>query len=107
MKSSMPIQVARYSLSLPIIEVVIELRSVDTSVVTSGKLFVFSCADCSYVVALNFFTFSESVKFFTMIRQVTPSVSSFSEYVELFPTFVIFMLVLVMLYRKLYLMYIL
>jgi len=83
-KSNMPIQVARYSLALPIIEVVIELGSVDTSVVRSGKLFVFSRAACDYVVALNFFTFSESVKFFTMIRQVTPSVSSFSEYVELF-----------------------
>ena len=36
------------------------------------------------MVALNFSYFSESVKFFTVVHQITPIVSFFSEYLELF-----------------------
>ena len=40
-----------------------------------------------FVVASNFSSFNESVKFFTTVHQVTPSVSSFSECMELFSDF--------------------
>ena len=39
------------------------------------------------MVTLNFFSSSESMKFFTMIYQVTPSVSFFSECLKLFLDF--------------------
>ena len=69
------------------IENEIEHMTVDTSVVTSSKPFEFSRADCIYVIALYFSFSSESVRFFTMIHQVTLSASSFSECLELFPDF--------------------
>jgi len=87
MESSMPIQVTRYSLVILMIEVEIEHVTVDTSIVTSSKPSEFSGADCGYVITLNFFSFSESVKFFIMVPQVTRIVSSFSEYLELFLDF--------------------
>jgi len=83
----MPIQVARYSLAIPMIKDGTEHERVDTSIVTSSKPPEFSRAGCGYVIASNFFTSSESVKVFTMDHQVTPSVSSFSEYLELFLDF--------------------
>ena len=39
------------------------------------------------MVAFNFSPSSESVKFFTVVHYDTPSVSSFSEYLELFSDF--------------------
>ena len=39
------------------------------------------------MVAPYFFSSSESVKFFIMAHQITPSVSSFSECLELFSNF--------------------
>ena len=84
---NMPVQVAKYSLVIPMIEDGIKHETVDTSIVTSSKLSVFSCADCGYVVASYFFFSSESVEFFTIVHHVTPSVSSFSECLELFSDF--------------------
>jgi len=80
----MLIQVARYSLAMPMNRGWIEHEIVNASVVTSSKLSEFSCADCDYVVAPYFFSSSESVKLFIMAHQITPSVSSFSECLELF-----------------------
>jgi len=77
------------------IEDIIEHEIVDTSVVTSSKPSEFSCADCG-MVAPYFSSSSKSVKFFTMLHQVTPNVFSFSERLSYFVTFVIFLLVLVM-----------
>jgi len=64
----------------------IELGAVDTSIVTSSKTSESSRAVCGYVVAPNFSS-GESVELFTMLHQVTPSVSSFSECLELFLDF--------------------
>ena len=57
----MPIQVARYSLSISIIEDIIEHEAVDTSVVTSNKPSEFFFAGCGYVVAPYFSSSGESV----------------------------------------------
>ena len=65
-ESSMHVHVARYSLVIPIIEDRIDHETADTSVVTFCKSYEFSCADCDYVVALYFFSSSESVKFIIM-----------------------------------------
>ena len=73
----MPVHVARYSLIIPMIENGIEHETIDTSVITSNKSSEFSRADCGYMIALNFSIFSESAKLFTMVHQVTPSVSFF------------------------------
>jgi len=94
-ESNMPVQVARYSLVIPVIEDGIEHEIVDTSVVLSSKPSEFSCAN----VVMYFFSSNESVKFFIMAHQVTPNISCFSEYLELFLTLVIFLFVLVMLYH--------
>jgi len=67
-QSSMPVQVARYSLAISMIENKIRHEIVDTSIVISSKLPEFSRADCGYVVTINFFSSSESVKFFTMVH---------------------------------------
>ena len=56
----MPVQVAKYSLALPMIEVGIEHETTNTSIVTSSKLYEFPCANCDYMAAPNFFTSSES-----------------------------------------------
>ena len=64
----------------------IEHEMINTSVVTSSKLSEFSRADCGYIVTLNFSS-SELVKFFTIVYQVTPSVFSFSDCLELFSNF--------------------
>jgi len=85
LESSMPIQVARYSFDIPMIENEIEIRTID-SVVISSKLSKFSRAGCAYVVASNFSS-SESMKFFIVVHHDTSSVSSFSEYLELFSDF--------------------
>jgi len=85
-KSIMPVQVARYSLVIPIIEDINEHEAIDTSVVTAGKSSEFSRADCDYVVASNFSS-SEPVKLFIMIYQITLSVFSFSDCLELFSNF--------------------
>ena len=66
------------------IEDEIECETINTSIVTFSKPSDFFRADCSYVVTSNFFFSSELVKFFIMVQQVTPSVSSFSECLELF-----------------------
>ena len=86
-ESSMLVQVARYSLFISMIEDRTEQEIVDTNVITSGKSSDFSCVDCDYVVALYFFSSSETVKFFTMAHQVTPNISFFSECLELFSNF--------------------
>jgi len=65
----------------------IEHETVDASAVTSSKPSEFSHADYCYVVALTFFSSSESLKFFIIVHQVTPNISSFSECLELFPNF--------------------
>jgi len=83
----MLVHVARYSLSLPMIKDEIEHETVDNSIITSSKPYEFSCANCTYVVAPYFFPSSTIVKFFTMVHQVTLSVSSFSECLELFSDF--------------------
>ena len=54
----------------------IEHEIVDTSVITSSKPSEFFRADSGYVIAPYFFSSIESVKFFTMVHQVTPSVFS-------------------------------
>ena len=95
----MLVHVVGYSLVISMIKDEIEHETVDNSIVASSKPSEFSHTDCGYVVAHNFFSSSESVKLFTMIHQITPSVSSFSTCLELFSTLVIFLLVLVMLYR--------
>ena len=53
-ESSMPIQVARYSLFIPMIEDGIKLDTVDSNTITSNKSSEFSYTDCGYVVAFNF-----------------------------------------------------
>ena len=58
-ESSMLVQVARYSLVIPMIEVGLERETVDTSAVASSKPFEFSFADCGYMVDVNFFSYSE------------------------------------------------
>ena len=68
------------------IENEIEIGTIDTSVVISSKLSKISRAGCGYVVASNFSS-SESMKFFIVVHHDTPSVSSFSEYLELFSDF--------------------
>ena len=70
----MHVQVAKYSLAIPMIKDGTEHETVDTSIITSSKLFEVKCGYAS----------SESVKFFTMIHQITPSIFSFSECLELF-----------------------
>ena len=85
-KSSIPVQVAMYSLNISMIENGIEHKMVDTSVITSDKSFEFFRTDCCYVIGPNFSS-SESVKFFTMIHQVTPNVSSYGKCLELFSDF--------------------
>ena len=106
MKFSLPAHVARYSLFRPMIEDEIECETINTSIFTSSKPSDFFRADCSYVVAFNFFSSSELVKFFTMLHQVTPSIFLVNVW-SYFLIFVIFLLVLVMLYRQRYLMYVL
>ena len=86
-ESSMPVQVARYSLAIAMIEVGREYETVDASINTSSNPSEFFRADCDYAAAANFFSFRESVKKNSMIHQVIPSVSSFSERMELFPDF--------------------
>jgi len=81
-ESSIPIQVARYSLVILMIEDRIKYETVDTIVVTSSKSSEFSRADCGYVVAP--YSFSESVKFFIIVYQSTPSVSFFSVFEVIF-----------------------
>ena len=49
----------------------IEHEKIDISVVTFSKSSEFSHADYGYVVASNFFSSSELVKFFTIVYQVT------------------------------------
>ena len=75
----MPVQVASYSLAIPMIKDGTEHERVDTSIVTSSKPPEFSRAGCGYVIASNFSTSSEYVKVFTMDHHATLSVSSFSE----------------------------
>ena len=87
MKSNMHIHVARYSLVIHMIEDRTEGEILDTSVTTSSKLFEFSRANCGYEVAFNLFSCSESIESFTMIHQVTHSVSPFSECLKLFSDF--------------------
>jgi len=82
-ESNIPIHIAMYSLVILMKEDRIECETVDTSVFTSSKPSE-SRADYGYVVAFNFFFFSESVKFFTVVYHDTPSVFSFSEYLKLF-----------------------
>jgi len=55
------------------IEDKIEYGTVDISIVISSKSSEFSLANCGYVVAPNFFYFSELLKLFTTVHQVTPS----------------------------------
>ena len=74
----MLVHVAKYSLVISMIEDGIEHKTVYTSIITSSKPFKFSHADCDYLVA------PESLKFFIMVHQVTPIVSSFSECLKLF-----------------------
>jgi len=52
--SSMPVQVVRYSLAIPMIDNEIEQETVDARVVISNKQYEFSLADCDYVVVPNF-----------------------------------------------------
>ena len=54
MKSSMSVEIAKYSLIIPMIEDEIEHETVDTSVVISSKPSELSYADCGHVVALYF-----------------------------------------------------
>ena len=86
-ESSMLIRVVRYSLVIPMIEDGIENETINTSIITSSKLSEFSHSYCINVVAPNFFSFSETVKFFTPAPYVTLIVSSFSECLELFSDF--------------------
>jgi len=76
-----------YSLVITMIGDRIECETVDISVVISSKPSEFSHADCGYVIASNFSSSSESVKFFIVLHHDTLSVSSFSEYLELFSDF--------------------
>jgi len=64
-----------------------EIEHETVNIITSSKPFEFSRANCGYVVALNFSSSSESVKFFTIVYQVTLIIFSFSECLELFPDF--------------------
>ena len=86
-KFTMSVQVARFSLAIPMIEDEIENETVDTSVVTSSKPYEFSRADCGYMVPSNFSSSSELVKFFSTVHEVTPSVFPYSECLELFSDF--------------------
>ena len=54
MESSIHVQVAKYSLAIPMIEDEIEHETVDTSVVTCSNPLEFSRAGCGYVIASNF-----------------------------------------------------
>jgi len=80
----MLVQVVKYSLIILMIEDEIEHKTVDASIITSSKPSEFFCTDCSYAVGHDFSSFNESVKFFNMAHQVTHSISSFSECLELF-----------------------
>ena len=68
MESSIPVQVARYSLAIRMIEDKIEHETVDSRIITFNKPSEFSCTDCDYVVASNFSSYIESVKFFIMVH---------------------------------------
>ena len=50
----MPVQVARCSLVIPVIEEKIEYDTIDTNIVTFSKTSEFHRANCGYVVALYF-----------------------------------------------------
>ena len=58
-ESSMPVQIARYSLVIPMIEIGIEHETDDTSINTSSNPSEFSRANCDYVIAPTFFYSSE------------------------------------------------
>ena len=83
----MLVHVAGNSLVIRMIENKIEHETIDTSIVTS----VSQLSSLVYIVvmlfALYFSSSTESVKFFTMIHQITLCVSSFNECLELFLDF--------------------
>jgi len=83
-ESSMLVQIARYSLAIPMIEEEIEIGTFDIGVIIFSKPSEFSCVGCDYVVASNFFSSSELMKLFTVVHHDTPNFSSFSEYLKLF-----------------------
>jgi len=65
-ESNVPVQVARCSLVIPVIEDKIEYDTIDTRIVTSSKTSEVSHADCGYMIASYFFSSNESLKFFNI-----------------------------------------